>query len=124
MRPFDCCTPKTQFQFAFEIDKGLNQVLANSHASNRSPGHSAGHKATAVHVAKYGGRLWQRSGQGKTFLWRCLLACAIAMLGKKDSAINEAELQSQTSAASKIIWYGLASKKILALIFMPMVRRE
>jgi predicted Zn-dependent protease len=103
---------QTQFHFASEIDKGLNEVLLT--LTQHLAGDSAGSKATAEQARNTVTVLCKDQPENAFFAG--LLSLAIAMLGEKDSAINEAERAIKLLPTSKDNLYGPGFEENLALV--------
>jgi TolB-like protein/Flp pilus assembly protein TadD len=103
---------QAQFHFGSEIDRGLNQVLLT--LTQRLAGDSSVSKATAEEARNTVMALCK--DQPENAFFAAMLSLAIAMLGEKDSAINEAERAIKLLPTSKDNLYGPGFEENLALI--------
>jgi TolB-like protein/Tfp pilus assembly protein PilF len=105
-------TRQAQFQFASEIDRGLNQVLLT--LTQHLAGDRSGSKATAQEARNTVTLLCK--DQPENAFFAAMLSLAIAMLGDKGSAINEAERAIKLLPSSKDNLYGPGFEENLALV--------
>jgi TolB-like protein/Tfp pilus assembly protein PilF len=105
-------TRQAQFQFVSEIDRGLNQVLLT--LTQHLASDSAESKATAQEARNTATLLCK--DQPENAFFAALLSLAVAMLGEKDSAINDAERAIKLLPSSKDNLYGPGFEENLALV--------
>ena len=105
---------QTQFQFASEIDRYINQ-LALAWAQ-RLAGDSAGAKATAEQARKTLGQLWQEQPDNSNVALG--LSLADAVLGDRNSALTEAQRAIMLLPSAKDRVNGPGLEEGLALIQM------